>query len=432
MIEFPCKCGFSFRLDDDQAGGTIQCQCCGLLSDIPLHQDLAAISEDGTYKMDEPPVLQDPRTVADLLYVFTRGASDVDGYEKDLRLTTEELDAVGTGQPAPLDPEITDKHGPKYDPETGELITEFDLRDDGPAHVDPATVPMATATLNYASGQAANRPSFSRAFARLFTPPNLVVMFVIFCVHVLLWPIQFILAEGFFIIVAIEPIIIALILSHYGNVVEDIGPNDKDDLPRPLRDLEFHEDIWLPFCNVFASMMLSYWPILPLAIRLAQDQGHRTLLMGLVIFFVAMGTFIFPAILLTLSGSGTILNLRPDRVLRVIGRSGAAYLLVMILWMIASVTYFWGFIGTALMCGRAMAGGPPPNVLLSSAVVVPALLAGILFMHYLCVCLGLIYRAHSHDFPWVLQRHQRTTQLPPAPVPPRRPRRAVARQHNSA
>jgi hypothetical protein len=431
MIQFPCKCGFRFNLDDDQAGGMIQCDRCGLLNDIPLHQDLAAINEDGTYKMDEPPPVQDPQAAADLIYVFTRGASDIDGYDKDMRLSSEEFDSVGSGAPIPLEPQADRPHGPKYDPETGELITEFDVVDDGRVYVDPATVPMATATLNYASGAAAHRPSLVKAFVHLFSPPNLVVIFVIFCMHVFLWPIQFILNEGFFLIVAVEPIMIALILAHYGNVVEDIGPNDKDDLPRPLRDLNFYEDLWLPFCNVFAAMIVSYWPLLPVTAYLVGNEKYHFFLACLFVFFVAIGTFAYPAVLLTLSGSGTILNLRPDRVLRVIGRTGAAYFLVMIIWMIASVGYFWGFVGSAIATGRLMSGSPAQNLLFSWPAVTIALLVGIFFMHYLCVCLGLIYRAHSNDFPWILQRHVRTKQLVPPPVPPRRPRRQVARPQNS-
>lgn len=427
MIEFPCKCGYRFALDDQEAGGTIQCNQCGLLNDIPLHSDLASINEDGTYKMDEPPPLQDPKAVADLIYVFARGASDVDGYEKDLRLTTEEFDAVGTGQPAPLDPELREKHGPRYDPETGELITEFEVKNDGPALVDPATVPLATATLNYASGRAAYRPSFVLALAHMFSPPNLFVMFVIFCIHVLLWPIQFILDEGFFLIVAVEPIMIALILGHYGNVLEDIGPHDKDDLSRPFRDLQFYEDLWLPFCNVFGALIVCYWPLILLTGLMMQDPAHHRLLLSLIVVFVALGTFAYPAALLTLAGSGTILNLRPDRILRTIARIGAAYLLVMILWIATAVIYLWGFVGSALAIGRAMSGAPPQNLLFSWPIVVMALLAGIFLMHYLCVCMGLIYRAGSHDFPWVLQRHIRTRPTSPPPVPPRMPRRSVAR-----
>ena len=152
MIEFPCKCGFRFKLDDEQAGGTIQCDRCGLLSDIPLHQDLAAINEDGTYKMDESPTLQNPQAAADLIYVFTRGAQRRRRLRKGPALTTEEFDAVGTGQPLPLHPRQMKRLGPKYDPETGELITEFQIANDGPSAIDPATVPMATATLQLRLG----------------------------------------------------------------------------------------------------------------------------------------------------------------------------------------------------------------------------------------------------------------------------------------
>ena len=40
-------------------------------------------------------------------------------------------------------------------------------------------------------------------------------------------------------------------------------------------------------------------------------------------------------------------------------------------------------------------------------VVLPALGAGVYLMHYFMWYLGLMYRSHHDQFPWVLQRHIR-------------------------
>ena len=93
-IRFSCKCGHLFDLPDEEAGGLIQCDKCGLLNDVPLHRDLAGITDEGLYKMDEAPVLDNPETASELIYVYTRGARDLYGDEKDMRTTEEELNEV--------------------------------------------------------------------------------------------------------------------------------------------------------------------------------------------------------------------------------------------------------------------------------------------------------------------------------------------------
>ena len=49
MITFPCKCGYSFEVPQDMAGGLIQCPTCGLLADVPLLSDLPTLNQDGTF-----------------------------------------------------------------------------------------------------------------------------------------------------------------------------------------------------------------------------------------------------------------------------------------------------------------------------------------------------------------------------------------------
>jgi len=194
-IRFSCKCGHKFELPDEEAGGLIQCDKCGLLNDIPLHQDLASISEDGVYKLDQNPILDNPEAAAELVYVYTRGAHDIFGDAKDLRTSDEEL-SEAKGQTIPIDEPVR-TNMPKYDPETGEIIDELELADPSEYAPHPASVPMAKRTLGYAVRMPRTEPSMLRGFPRMFTTPNLAVMGAIFLLHVFMWPLQFVVSPAF-------------------------------------------------------------------------------------------------------------------------------------------------------------------------------------------------------------------------------------------
>ena len=419
-IRFSCKCGYKFELPDEEAGGVIQCDKCGLLNDIPRHQDLDAITDDGVYKLDEEPVLDNPEAAAELIYIYSRGARDVFGDEKDMRTTDEEL-IEARGQTVPIDEPVR-VDVPKYDPETGELIDEFDLAKPSQYAPDPASIPMAKAALSYATGAVPREPSMVRGFGHMFSAPNLAVMGAIFLMHAFLWPLQFVVSAGiFFLGVGIPPVLLAII-SHYGNVVEDLGPHEKDDFPRPLRDLEFHGDIWWPFCNLFGSLLMCYWPLMPLSLVLVAREDLPRMVPVLLISIVAgLGTVAFPAVLLTLVGSGTGLNLRPDRLLKVMSQCGAAYFYTTVVWVAAGGTYMWGFVGTALAVASAMNMASGSHWYLRWRILVPMVLVGIILMHYFCYCVAMLYRKHHEEFPWVLQRHVREYQ--PVVAPPNRPGR---------
>jgi len=235
VIQFPCPCGHAFALDDDQAGGFVQCPACYRLNDVPGLGELQQIATDGTYKIEAPAQPPDRKqVVSDLAYIYQKGARDDDGNEIDLRLTPTERQAVGRGEPVPLlmNGLRRKRMPPRYDPETGELVTSFDLIDDGRPSVNPADIPMAKPALTYASGPTVVRHSFLRLFVDLLMPLNIAVMIAVF-------------AGIVFLIVAIL-ILGGTILAHYGNVIEDIGPHKYDELPRPLRDVGWHEDLWSP------------------------------------------------------------------------------------------------------------------------------------------------------------------------------------------
>lgn len=422
VIHFPCSgCGQRFSLEEDQAGGVIQCPTCHRLNDVPTHDELLQITTDGTYKMDAPPAPNADDVVADLAYIYQRGATDADGNEIDLRLTDEERSKAGNDGPIPLKPEPTP---PRYDPETGELISAFEIKKTEEIP-NPAAIPMAKPALNYAnfSTDAASQPyRLSGLLASLFSPLNLAVIAGVFLAHLLFWPILLVIFAGVLLIVIAAPVMAALILAHYGNVIEDFGPNERDELPRPLRDLGIYEDIWAPFCGVFASLLICYGPSILLVTLIP---GIAPAAVGLAILLAGVGTLLFPAILLTLQTSGTSLNLRPDRVWGLIGVCGKDYMHMVLLWILAGGVYGFAWLTIAMAIDSFNHAVNVPAALKSWQLGIAESICGIILMHWFCAGLGMLYRRRHEQFPWILQRHISTREKigQPAGLPPSRRRR---------
>lgn len=433
MVEFPCMCGQIFRLPDDEAGGLIQCPQCNRLNDIPTLTELEQLAKDGTYKMGDAHRRDGQADAADMGYVYQKGVYDRDGNEIDLRMTPGEAAVIGMGEPIPVAPDNPPRIGaPRYDPETGELITPLEIKTEGYnaalEPVDPTTIPMAKAVVNYATGEAMKKRGYVRIFVHLLAPLNLAVMIGVFVMHVLLWPMLMVVLAGIFFLMVGIPFVFGAILAHYGNVIEDAGPYERDDLPRPLRDVGWYEDLWSPFCNVFASLLICYGPAVFLPEVLHLVPGMRPLEWLSAAICGGIGTFLFPAVLLTLQTSGSILNLRPDRVLAVIAACGLDYFLTLVIWVVAGGVYAFGWGGTTVWFEGLFRDVNVPIWLKSFAITGPALAAGIFMMHYFCMIEGMLYRAHYHGFPWVLQRHIPKSKRPDATgLPPSRRRPPIVR-----
>ena len=403
MIRFSCHCGHVFELDESEAGGLVQCNRCGRLNDVPGLGDLASIADDGTYKVEDVPTR--PQGMADMTYVYQRGTVDADGNEIDLRITRADIEAIG-GEPIPLNSAAPPReHAPKYDPETGELIRPIEVKRTEEEMVDPASIPIAKATVNYASAGTVKPLSWWRIFFQLFMPLNLAVIFAILCVHVLIMPLFVVVMAGIYFLAAAVPVAYCLLFAHFGNVVEDIGPNQRDELPRPLRDLGWYEDIWSPLVGVMGSLVLCYGP----AALVFLAHPSKTVMFAMLAVLGGIGTFLLPAVLLTLQTSGTSLNLRPDRLLAVINACGAGYFIAVVTWVISAVAYAWGWLGTNFAIIKAYGHDPGlPDWLVRWDITLPMLALGVFLMHYFCWGLGMLYRAHYSQFPWVLQHHEPT------------------------
>jgi hypothetical protein len=415
MIEFPCHCSFRFKLQDDMAGAMIQCPRCGRLNDVPTLDDLQALDNDGTYKVDTL-VIPDLESghLDNLTRVYGPGRVDDEGESIDLRNTLDDVIEAGAEEiPLSLRDEVR-PGAPKYDPVTGELVRPLDLKPAPPPSA--STIPVARpAPLGYASGHTDGIHPVRVPF-QLLMPGNAFVIFFIFAAHGLVWFLTIITVMGFFFMAPVLLVFLALIVAHYGNIIDDIGPGEQDELPRPLRGLSFYDDIWHPSTAMLGSLFICYGPAWVVTyMELPWPELHGLIVLGMM----ALGTLLLPAVMLTTTTSGSAMNLAPHRVLGVMFSCGIGYLFAVVLAAAALVVYAAGLGFLPYVAFRLGFDAAVVNTLTRGVVLFPLLLLGIYLVHLYCWELGLLYRRHYPRFPWVLQRHEWS---PREPVPPRRPR----------
>jgi hypothetical protein len=397
------------------AGLQIQCPGCLLLVDVPTHEELEQLSEDGTIRVEAPSHVVDPDRFEKLRRVYSRTHVDDQGVEIDLRNTPEQIAAAGTDDSA-LEYDVV-PHAPKYDPETGELVRPIEVADNPELALHPAHIPFAKSAINYASPDLNQKPSIFSPFLRLLMPINLASMFFVVLAHAFLIMTMFSFVLAIFVIFIVGTGIVA----HYANVIEEVAIEERDELPRFLRHFNITDDIWLPFCRMGVAAILCFWP--GMVIRLAGAIKGWPLPEVTVIHSALdlVGIIFFPACLLIATTSGSLTNLRPDRVLGTIFRIGPRYGFFVILYIVALVPYLVGFIAAVSQFGSLFINGPSVKWLFAGLLDYAIMSVGIFLMHYFAWLLGLSYRSEHNSFPWVLQHYVRTIPGVTAPRYPKTP-----------
>jgi hypothetical protein len=397
LIKFPCKCGHTFNLTEDQAGGLVQCPRCGLLADVPTLNDAAVMNDDGTFG------LQPAGGPAEKI---------TDRYK-----------------PITLDENITPRVAPRYDPVTGELIRPLQIKDEEPvpvlsigvpadsSEVDaiplpvisiPAPVQMPVKSLGYAVGDTRKHVTLLTVALELLMPANTAVMFFVFLLyvtgHFICVGIHHFLADEFptlwpFLIVNLP---MWLIPVQMGCAIEDTGPDAIDELPRPLRNFSFDEDIFVPLFRVMLAIAICFTPAVFLYRKL---DPANPMTIPIVLTFTAIGSWLFPAIVLTTVTGTTVLNLRPDRLFSVIKQCGLAYPVSVVLFLLTAIPTVYFVMGPLLF-------QPPDNKFFhridSPTLALPIMLMAVYLLHYFCWHMGLMYRENHGRFPWLAQRHIKT------------------------
>lgn len=425
MIGFSCRCGYAFSVADELAGGVTQCPQCKKLNDVPLLSDLGRLEDGGIYKIGDvstaPP---QPDLIDELTSAFTRDHYDSQGNAFDLRGSAGAgpvpVESLAAGESAP----------PKYDPITGELVREIDVKPTEnvshlptaqravvapPTVIDGLDVPGALETVTLP--------------LRLLRPINLFVMFIILVAHALCFLMMAAIGTNYFMLAPFWLMFECLIVAHYGNVIDEIGPASRSELPTPLRHVQWHEDMWGPFTQILTAMVICYGPGSVLLTR--ADATNEAYIVPISAGLSILGTLFVPATLLTTCTSGSILNARPDRLVAVAMICGVEYLLSLIVWVVGGTLSIIGIFGGNLLGSALLSPVQVPRDL-TRAVVGGSLVLGTYLMHFFCWHLGLLYRKHHQQFPWLYQRHSGPSRSAaskgfPVQRPPRRPRNVSMR-----
>ncbi len=420
MIRFPCRCGHVLEVPDDLAAGDAQCPACGLLNTVPTLNDAkVGLGDDGTYTfdIDDTEKAQQDRTdrLRSLHRAFTRNTTAADGSEIDNRISIDELALAGE---IPLADEKLHER-PKYDPITGERIRPLEIKqDDGPSTDE---IPMARAAITYAAGT--QKPGSIAGVMHLLTSPgNLAVLGVMLIMH--LFVLGIMVASATFIFAGVVAILLMIgVIAHFANIIDEVGPRDMDELPRPFRDLAIAEDIFWPLIHMLTSFAIAFWPLGYLARKFDLPPIANLIVVAITLLWAVVT---LPALLVTTTTSGTFLNLRPDRVLGVIRAGGPTYIWLCILGVAAVASYGFGFVGVGTWMGKGTGSSPAWT---HTSISFPLWTVGIFLMHLFCYQLGLYYREHHNSFNWAYQRHRKLK--PEEEMAIRAARRAVRKQERA-
>ena len=252
----------------------------------------------------------------------------------------------------------------------------------------------------------------------LLQPANALVLGIVFACHLVSQIFETLAFTGAFILLLIPFAVGMMLLAHYAIVVEETGPEGRDEMPAILRNVSFVDDLVKPLWQLFLAVAISATPAILMVISAAKfgvAAGPTFLAIGL---FVLLGLIAFPAVWITTATSGSLHNLLPHRVLGVAVAAGLEYwvavallpVTLVVYWMAMALTSALSLMATEAGVSLALPNGttvsPPAWVL--GLIGYPVLALAIYLAHGFCWLLGKIYQDHHERFPWVLQRHVST------------------------
>lgn len=287
------------------------------------------------------------------------------------------------------------------------------LVDDQPLPV--TSIEPTAATLRYAADD--TFWPLPRLLLWLLMPANLVVLLAIFVMSIAAAGLALLLPILDFIALPVA----AAILAHYGVVIDETGPLQRDALPRPLRDLDMRDDLLGPLLRVLLAIGLCFWPAMLVTPQLIPQTLRQPTLCQVIswgtqlaepswlqfyatVFFLLAGSLVFPAVLLTACAGGSLWNLRPDRVVDVMRRCGRRYGSAWLACLLAGLFYLAGTVGPAWLPAE-IADALWLDTHQALAAMCPLLALAAYCGHWGCCQLGLLYREHHLEFAWILQRH---------------------------
>lgn len=409
VISFPChRCGEDLSVPSDLSGGEIQCPTCGTLTSVPLLSDLPNLRADGTHAFDLSPAPRDPDRVPTLIRSFGTRHTDTEGQEIDNRTLPDEI-ALAPLPPPPARP------APRYDPETGERIDALAIQKQRPIPAQPLPPLAATKphSIGYATPGKTEFAPTKGVWMQLFLPGNALVLVVVWIAHVAGAILDLFIRYLLTVIDKVSGVSIPawpfnfffwLVVAHYGVVILESGEEERDHLPRPLRDLSFVDDVTAPLFKVLVAYFLAYLPTVLILMMSNGETASVPLAVALVV-----GGAVFPAMLLAACGSNTLENLRPDRLLRVMRACGWAYVRLTLLTIVIVPIYLWISVGINVLdplIGGTRLGDITADLMSRGLIILPGLTICVYAFHGICWRLGQLQRAHHKSFGWAWEVHE--------------------------
>lgn len=465
MIRFRCNCGKGLAVPDGAAGGDVQCPSCGRLQSVPELKDLPAIEADGTWRFADDAAPTGLRRPIDV-------PSHYDPRGTDRHQSIEEILSVGLPREAPQKPRPK-----RYDPETGELICEFDLADpkdwtppaaqsseapaapaavrsSAPASISAsgfvATGPVRLETPAFTPppreppptlGYAAGRADYARLVAgqppiplnvrpvywytipiELLQPANVLVLAFVFAIHIVIQLLAVLTLFGMIPLIILAGWLWLVLLAHYVTVIDETGPERRDELPSVMRNLSPSEDFLRPLWGLVLALAICFGPAAAVSRRAliwaldgllygapaggwSSPPSGAMASAGLALGIVGM--VFFPAVLLTAATGGTYVNLAPHRTLGVIRAAPLKYALTLAVLVAALISYpialsAMGYLTLAIPSWVPSTGR---QKLVASMVGYPSLFIAVYCAHWFAWLLGKIHQEHLEEFGWVWQRH---------------------------
>lgn len=378
MIRFDCHCGNVLEIPQSLAGQSVQCVACGRLRSVPELEDLPNLQRDGTFAITDSRWQERQPTI-----------------------------------PAP---------SPNAAPGSSSAAASTPLR------------PVRVLPYSHTRPDRPSEPYIPERIVRwwtlpldLFQPANASVLGIVFLVHLFAQFLALFAMAGVFPFWLLVIVIGLLLICHLGNVLDDTGPEGRDELPTVLRNAEWEDDLMRPFSFVLLAVGICFGPAIVLVHLLwneplAGDPATWAALGALLV----LGIVSFPVVWLTVVASGTYLNLSPPRLLGMFSRAPVQFLLAIALLPIALGTYVLS-LGLVYEFSRTFVAGVTPLLPFSLPRWLLACSGyGLLFFaiyawHLLAWLLGKTYQDHHEQFPWVWQRHEknRTTAEPARRLPQR-------------
>jgi hypothetical protein len=238
----------------------------------------------------------------------------------------------------------------------------------------------------------------------LLHPANVLPMLACLAWIVLLVPFALLVAGGLLVGWLPVVILLAVLLAHYVNVLDDLGPEARHEVPPLLREASLSEDILRPVRRLWWATLLAFGPAV-LAWQVTPV---------LAVPAAAGGLLAWPALVLTfVAGDSTLCNFAPHRLLAVARICGGGYTVVaLFLTPLTLVTHAVAAIAVAELVASVVGGSivRPTGVLPIGIVAsVAAATSGLAVYcgHLLATRLADLHRHYHPLFPWLCQYHER-------------------------